>query len=95
MADDSGGAVLVGEVGFVFEAHDRLEEVVVEPQLVVEAINGQGVGDGVEAFVAEEVAHEGIVLLLNEAIVVGVARPTAGEEEVGGRLFEETDELKV
>jgi hypothetical protein len=41
------------------------------------------------------VTNESIVLLLNEAIVVGVAGSTAGEEEVGGCFFEEADELIV
>ena len=49
----------------------------------------------VETFVAEEVANQGIVLLLNEAIVVGVARSTAGEKEVRDCLFQEANELIV
>jgi len=35
------------------QVHHRLEEVVVQPHLVVELIDGEGLGDGVELIVAQ------------------------------------------
>lgn len=39
--------------GFLCQAHHRLQEVVVQPHLVVELVDGEGLGDGVEPIVAQ------------------------------------------
>jgi hypothetical protein len=52
------------------QAHHGLEEVVIGPHLVVELIKSQGLGDGVEALVAQIGSHEAGVLLFDEAVIV-------------------------
>jgi hypothetical protein len=50
---DARGLVGQGDDGFLGQTHDRLEEVVIEPQVVVERIEGQGLRDGIETVKSE------------------------------------------
>jgi hypothetical protein len=67
---DGDTVIIVTDDLLLDEAHDGLEEVVVEPHLVIEAIESQGLLDSVEPPVAEVGTYESTVLLLNEAVVV-------------------------
>ena len=69
-ADDAGGLTLSLDHVSVHQMHHGLEEVVVDPQVVIEPVGGQDVGNGVEAKIAEVVADKGTVLLLDVGVVV-------------------------
>jgi hypothetical protein len=92
---DVRGAVLSGVGGFLLHAKDGLEEVVVEPHSVIEAVEGSGLGDRVEALMAEVASDEGGVLLLDEAVVVLVERATAGEAEARDSVVPVADEMII
>ena len=79
LAPDAGGASRGGKDGFVLQTQDRLEEVVIQPHQVVELVQQVGLPDGVQALIAQVGADEGVVLLLDEAVVVTLEGPAAGE----------------
>ena len=71
MSSSDGDAVtIVPDDPLLGETHDGLEEVVVEPHLVIEAIESQGLVHSVEPPVAEVGSNESTVLLLDEPVVV-------------------------
>jgi hypothetical protein len=70
--------------------HDGQEEVVVDPDLVVELIGSQSLGDRIESLVSEVLADEGGVLLLDKAIVVLAPGVTAGEVNRGDLIVPES-----
>ena len=70
-------ALDLGELGVVtwdddllLQPHDGLEEVVEDPHLVIQGIEGQHLSDGVEALITQVSPHEGAVLLLDSRIVI-------------------------
>ena len=70
MAPDSVGLPGLGEDSLGGHAQDGLEEVVIEPHLVVEAVEEACLGHSVESCVAQVGADEGGILLLDEAVVI-------------------------
>jgi hypothetical protein len=62
-----------------FEAHERLEEVVKQPQAVVELVEHASVFNGIQAEITQIGAHEGMIVLLDKAVIVLVKRARAGE----------------
>src|SRR3989304_5085412 len=74
-----GGGGDGGKDGFLFETQDGLEEVVVEPHVVVKLVEQMGLPDGVQALIAEVGADQGAVLLLDEAVVVALEGSAARE----------------
>ena len=62
---DARGVVGLGDDRFLDQTHDRLEKVV-EPPVVVERIEGQGLRDGIETVKSEVGPHEGRILLFHE-----------------------------
>jgi len=92
----AGGVVLGGGKEYlVHQVHDGPEEVVVEPHLVVEVVEGEGLLDGVQPFMAQESADEGGVLLLDVGVVVFVEGAAAGEVDMRGLFFPEAQEMVV
>jgi len=77
------------------QAHHRLEEVVVHPHLVVELIDGDGLGDGIEPIVAQIGTNQGGVLLFDEAIVVLVVGSAAGELNTLDGVFPEAEQVVI
>lgn len=53
------------------------KEVEIEPHLVVELIDGEGLGHGVEPIVAQVGPHQGCLLPFDEAIIVLVVEELA------------------
>jgi len=70
------------------QAQNRLKEVVIEPQAVIQRIKHALMGKGIKAGIPEQVAHERAVLLLDEAIVVLHIRPTARQGDDLDRIAE-------
>jgi hypothetical protein len=89
------GAICGRGHSLLAETDHRLEQVVVEPHFVVELIEQQGLGHGVETLVAEEGSDLGKVLLFDETVVVLVKRAAAGEFDALGSLSPEADEVVV
>src|SRR4030042_2277750 len=80
---------------FLSEAHDRLEEVVVEPHLLIELVDGLGLFGSVKASRAQIGPDQGGVLLLHKAVVILVEGSAAGEGDVFDCLFPEADQVSV
>ncbi len=76
---------------FSDQVHDGLEEVVVDPHLVVQCIESQYLSNGVDAVIAQVCPHEGAVLLLDPGIVILVERAAAGD---GDPLHDVTPEAQ-
>jgi len=81
--------------GLLGQAHDRLEEVVVGPQSVVELVGKQGLGNGVEAVRAEQGTHEGGVLLFDDTVVILLIGSTARQTNSLSQFFPEVEEVVV
>lgn len=80
---------------FLDQMHHGLEEVVVEPHLVVETIEQTGLFDGVQAIIADDSSHQGGILLFHLAIVILVIGATARQDGTADTLAEETQEVLV
>jgi hypothetical protein len=72
----------------LFQAHDRLEEVVAKPHLVVQLVEGQRLGDGIEPFIAQIGPHQRRVLLFDEAFRL----TNVGDSPVDLNAWDITDE---
>jgi hypothetical protein len=72
-----------------------LQEVVVDPYFVVELVDGDGLGDGIEAVVAQVSSDQARVLLFDEAIVVLVVRSAAGEGNTLDNALKEAKQVVV
>ena len=70
VADDAGRLPFLTDHLFLGEVHHRLEEIVVDPQLLIQGIERQGLGDRVKPFIAEKGAHQGGVFLLNARVII-------------------------
>ena len=87
----------------LLEMHNGLKEVVVDPHLVVELTEGQGLGNRVESIIAQVGAYEGGVLLFDEAVIVSfgfaqdrfVIGSAAGEMDARHFLFPESLQVVV
>ena len=65
------------------EMQDGLEEIVVEPPLLIEPVEGVALCRCVEAVIADRGSDERIVLLLDEAIIILLVGPTAAASQPG------------
>src|SRR6266566_2528128 len=59
------------------EVHRRLEQIVVDPHLLVERIHRLDLLGTIKAQVAKILAHQGVILLFDEAIIVFLVGATA------------------
>src|SRR6187455_2540459 len=82
-------------VGFLDEMQDRLEEVVVDPHLVVEGVQRRALLGRVEAGLAEVRPDQRVVLLFDEAIVVLLVGPRTREVEPGDLLTPDPHQMVV
>lgn len=75
------------------EMQNGLEEIVVEPQLLIEQIERVPLGYRVEPVIADIGPHERIVLLFDEAIIILLIWPRATEGQSRDFLAPEADEM--
>jgi hypothetical protein len=75
--------------------HDRLKEVIVDPHLIIELIDSQHVGDGVEAFIAQISPDQGGVLLFDARIVILVVGAAAREGHALDALAPEAKHMMI
>ena len=69
-SSDGDAVMVVADDLLLDQAHDGLEEVVIEPHIVIEAIESQGLVHSVKPPVAKVGSNESTVLLLHEPVVV-------------------------
>ena len=77
------------------DTHDRLEEVVIEPHQVVEAVDILGLLHGVQAVIAPVGTYGVGIALFDERVVVLVVGPTAGQVHLRGLLFPEASHMVI
>ena len=66
------GVAIDRDIGLLLEMHDWEEEVVVDPELLVDLIEGEGLLHRVEPPISDVLANKGRVLLLDQAIVIAL-----------------------
>ena len=91
----AGGAVRAGLQGLLGQAHDRLEEVVIEPHVVVQPIESLSLQHRVEALGAQVSPDQGGILLLDEAVVVLVVRAATRQLHLLDPFAPEADQVGV
>jgi len=77
------------------QAHDRLEQVMVAPHLIIQRIEAIGLGHRVQAPPPQVGPHEGGIFLLYKAIIVLVIRAGATQRQPGDFFAPEADKLVV
>ena len=87
--------IITRDNDLLLQPHHWLEEVVVEPRSVVEVVQSQGLGDGVETLVAQVSTNQGRVPLFDEAVVVLVVRSAAGEPHPLDPLLPEAEHVII
>ena len=75
--------------------HDRQEKIGVAIPALVETVEVAGLHDGIEAAVAQIAPDAGVILLFNQAIIVGLPGATAREFDLGVVLGEEGQQMRV
>src|SRR3990172_678690 len=76
--DPFGAQRIVGG-DFLFQAHHRLEEVVVQPELVIELVEQIGLRHRIQALVTDVSPHQAEVVLFHKAVIVLLKGAAAGE----------------
>src|SRR4030067_1250780 len=94
-ASDAPRFAIRWQDSLLLQTHDGLEEVVVEPQLVIQAIDGLLLSHRVEAIVTQVGPYQSRVLLFHEAVDVLLVGAATGEVNAPGWLLPETDEMVV
>ncbi len=94
--------VIAGDDCLLTQAHDGLEEVVIEPHFVIELIERQGLRHGVEALIAQVSADQSKVLPLpasrqvfNEIVIVLLEGATAREMNTLDNVLPEAHKVVV
>ena len=80
---------------FLVQAHHGLEEVMVQPKLVIELVEQVGLGNRVETIVTSIGAHMGEVVFFDKAIVIFGIRASAAEFQGMGTFLPEPHQMIV
>ena len=94
-AFDTGRLTLLLDDDFLRQAHHRLKEIVVDPHLVIQPVQSQGLGDSVETVVTHIGSYQGVVLLFDEAVVILVIRSAAGQRNALDLLLPEAQQVVI
>ena len=87
--------IRVKDSRFLGQTHDGLEEVVVAAHQVIELVEEIGLLNGIQAVVAKISPDQACVFLLDEAVIILVPGPAAGQVDTGDLLTPEADQVMV
>jgi len=94
-ANDAGTPVVVLHDLLLGQVHHGLEEIVVDPHLVIESIHGQDLFDRIETVVTKIATDQRRVLLLDARIVVLVIGTASRQDDVSYPMAPEPQQVTV
>ena len=94
-AFDGRPLTVLGDDDLFRDTHHGLEQVEIEPQLVVELVDGKRVGDRIQAVIAQIDTYWVAVALFDKGVVIAVIRSAAREMYPFHDLFPEVDQVMV